>query len=112
MQKWVVDELYLWVKAALECESWRWDDDQREAAQAVVTAYENKRAIDEFYAELIYYTSKGHKERWGQSVFNVMAKLYPNIAEEFKGGEKDPFHNDDAIEDFIASCFKKINKNN
>jgi hypothetical protein len=40
MPEWITDELYLWTKSALECEDWIWDEDQREAAQEAINAYE------------------------------------------------------------------------
>lgn len=32
--------------------------------------------------------------RWGQTAFNVLSELRPDLAEEVRGTDMDPFHDD------------------
>jgi len=39
--------------------------------------------------------------RKGQSLFNALCVLYPDIADEIRGTSLDPFHRDDKIQECI-----------
>ena len=46
--------------------------------------------------------------RIGQTYFNVLLDFYPNIAEEVRGTEFDPFYQDGQIEKFLAFVCEKV----
>jgi hypothetical protein len=39
--------------------------------------------------------------RYGQAVFNVAYKQYPEIVEKYAGSRVDPFHNDAMVDTFL-----------
>lgn len=43
--------------------------------------------------------------RMGQTYFNVLRELHPEIAEVFRGEYHDPFHNDRWIPDFLSDVY-------
>jgi hypothetical protein len=40
--------------------------------------------------------------RYGQTCFNVFDSLYPELADKIRGTERDPFHNDDRVPEFLG----------
>lgn len=52
------------------------------------------------------------KESWryGQTVFNTMYTLHPDVAQKYCGTLIDPFHNDDVVDEFIEKCFEDMTK--
>lgn len=70
----------------------------------------NKK-ITKFYRELRNNLNT-QPWRYGQTVFNTMYTLHPNVAQKYCGSPIDPFHNDDSVDEFIAKCFEDINEEN
>lgn len=46
--------------------------------------------------------------RFGQSAFNALYDLHPEIANEVRGTENDPFYNDKVMPDFWAWLGEKV----
>lgn len=44
--------------------------------------------------------------RWGQSLFNALWVLYPDLAEQIRGTESDPFHSDDRVPAFTSAVME------
>lgn len=49
-----------------------------------------------------------HSWRYGQTVFNVMHMMHPEIADLYRGTVLDPFYHDDKVEQFITACAERI----
>lgn len=48
------------------------------------------------YLQAVDAAQLAHPEwRWGQVHFNVLQEIDPDLAEEVRGGELDPYHRDD-----------------
>ena len=62
----------------------------------------------EFYQHLVVYMHDHPQQRKGQAAFNVMWYMFPDIADEFRGSELDPFYHDERTLDFVEACFKKL----
>lgn len=45
--------------------------------------------------------------RKGQSFFNVLAEVRPDLSEPLRGGEFDPFHRDEVIREFLQQISEK-----
>lgn len=43
--------------------------------------------------------------RRGQHAFNVVERLYPDIASDLRGSSVDPFHNDELLPEFWDAVF-------
>lgn len=50
--------------------------------------------------------------RKGQNVFNSVHSLYPDIANELRGGDTDCFYNDNKIDEFLNALFQKLAEKN
>jgi hypothetical protein len=48
---------------------------------------------------------RSYPRRIGQSFFNVLDIMYPEIAAKIRGTLYDPFYDDDRIGDFLAHLF-------
>mgnify|MGYP007044129973 CR=1 FL=1 len=48
--------------------------------------------------------------RNGQTHFNVLSDLYPEIAEKVRGTKIDPFHNDKVLPEFLSFVELEISK--
>lgn len=45
--------------------------------------------------------------RVGQVAFNVVHTLYPDLADEFRNTDIDPFYNDEKTQAFLKACEEK-----
>ena len=43
---------------------------------------------------------KAHGHRSGQALFNLLARIRPDISEMLRGSDMDPFHRDERLPDF------------
>jgi hypothetical protein len=66
--------------------------------------------LDEFNVALDTYRAAYPKQRRGQAAFNVMHSMYPEIANNYRAGSMDPFHDDSLTDAFIAACLEDIGK--
>lgn len=46
--------------------------------------------------------------RLGQAIFNIVHKLYPDIADEARATPIDPFYDDSLIHDFLDFVFNRL----
>ena len=44
---------------------------------------------------------KYEEYRWGQTFFNALYRLYPQVADKIRGTDKDPFYNDKKVSECI-----------
>lgn len=47
--------------------------------------------------------------REGQAYFNVLNRMYPDIADRIRGTVIDPFHADSIIPEFLEAVEKEVN---
>lgn len=47
--------------------------------------------------------------RKGQTYFNVLTKLHPELAEEVRGSKIDPFYNDERLPEFFKFITNEFN---
>jgi len=47
-------------------------------------------------------------QRWGQWAFNLLYEAYPEIANNIRGGEADPFYDDDRIPLFLQAILEHV----
>lgn len=66
--------------------------------------------LEDFYSKWTLYMADNPKLRKGQSIFNLMYDLYPQIANKYRATNLDPFYNDENINHFIEKCLTEINK--
>lgn len=50
--------------------------------------------------------------RRGQALFNACLELYPDIANQLRGTDCDPFHNDKRIDAFLGRVQERLNGDN
>lgn len=50
-----------------------------------------KNPIQKFYLDSMSRAAENN-ERWGQAMFNRLYEINPELAEEIKGTDKDPFY--------------------
>lgn len=70
--------------------------------------------INQFYRELRNNLNT-HPWRYGQTVFNTMYDIHPEVAQKYCGTLIDPFYNDDNVDQFIEKClneFKELDEEN
>lgn len=54
--------------------------------------------FDDFQKQsIIYHNDHKNWSRYGQSLFNYLFEIRPDIADELRGSESDPFHKDDDL---------------
>jgi len=46
--------------------------------------------------------------RRGQAAFNVAAKMFPEVAEKYRGGELDPFYANEKLNNFVEAVVKDV----
>ncbi len=56
------------------------------------------------------WASLGNDERLGQSAFNHLTETYPELADEIRGTEDDPFYVNTNIQAFLARVCAHLNK--
>lgn len=56
--------------------------------------------LDEFLRIVNEKTQLNPTWRKGQTLFNVLSKLHPKLAECIRGTNNDPFYNDENIDNF------------
>jgi len=62
-----------------------------------------------------YMIAIGQKEkprnwRYGQFLFNTLYDMYPEVANEIRGTDKDPFYADKATDERVQKFFKYLYK--
>ncbi len=69
------------------------------------------KSFDEWY-ELAYIEYHGKKyQRFGQFLFNSLARTQPALANEICGSDLDPFHRDDRVPAFLQYVGSNWGKN-
>lgn len=71
---------------------------------------ESDKLIGEFYKKLHNTMKTFPHWRRGQATFNVVNELRPDIANEFRGSDIDPFHDDSKIQKFLDTCFDTLDR--
>jgi len=64
----------------------------------------NMKQVGELLNDALTYQKENPQERDGQAFFNTLHKKYPQIAEEIRGGEYDPFH----VDAKLGECLKFV----
>ena len=56
------------------------------------------------YLDACTLVQRKHPEwRWGQTLFNVLYEMRPDLSEMYRGEQLDPFYNDRIIDAFLES---------
>ena len=63
-----------------------------------------KEQVKEVVNLALEYNETIHQWRWGQSIFNALAALHPEVAETVRDTKVDPFH----IDKNVDVCLKFI----
>lgn len=70
-----------------------------------------KKLNKEEMEELMKLTAKfiGQKNDWrlGQTLFNCLYDLFPDVADRIRGTNKDPFYNNDLIKEFLEEILEE-----
>lgn len=53
-------------------------------------------------------TNSGDSYRRGQKMFNVLWEMEPEIANEIRGTDVDPFNDDSKIGDFLKEIYQRM----
>jgi hypothetical protein len=61
----------------------------------------------EFMTEVGRAIMKHPEWRYGQTVFNVMHSMHPELADKFRGTSVDPFYKDEMAEAFVSACLEE-----
>jgi hypothetical protein len=56
----------------------------------------------EYLGEVVQALNKFESWRVGQTYFNVLYRVRPDLSEAIRGTHLDPFHNDDEVPKFLA----------
>ena len=56
----------------------------------------------------VAHVARDHEDwRIGQTMFNVLYEMFPVLANTIRGTSKDPFYNDDNVEEFLLWLFEQ-----